>query len=221
MYRGIIWNGMLNFDKKVKTIRNQIQISEINQYNTPILTNNPETNFRLNGSVSKKIYRFNLKLNTGLSWFSYVQNINAITTTNNRNIQDIGITLKTSYKKWPGFSITYTKGYSQFNGLTKSNFRSDGINSDFEATLLKYWVYKAEYQSVRNTNSNNQSVFFETANVSLRYQKKNSPFGFEFSVKNLFDVEAKNDYSFSDFFISEYSTYVMPRVFLFSVDYKL
>jgi hypothetical protein len=221
MYRGIVWNGMISFNKKVKTTRNQIEINGINQYNTPILTDNPETNYRVNGSVSKKIYRFNLKLNTNLGWFNYIQTLNAITTTSSRNNQDVGITFKTAYKKWPDFSIGYTKGYSQFSGLTKSTFESDEFNSDFEATFLKYWVYKIEYQSLRNTNSNNQSNFFETANTSVRYQKKDSPFGFEFTVNNLFDIKAKNDYTFSDFVISQSKMYILPRVFLFSVSYKL
>lgn len=50
---------------------------------------------------------------------------------------------------------------------------------------------------------------------------KNSPFGFEFLVNNLFDIQAKNDYSFSDFVISKPQTFILPRVFLFSVSYKL
>jgi hypothetical protein len=221
MYRGIIWNGMIGFNKKVKTTRNKIEINGINQYNTPVLTDDPETNYRVNGSVSKKIYRFNLKLNANLGWFNYVQTLNTVTTTNNRNNQDIGITFKTAYKKWPDISVGYTKGYSQFNGLTKSNFESDEFNADFEATFLKYWVYKIDYQNLRNTNGNNQNNFFETANTSLRYQRKNNPFGFEFSINNLFDIKVKNDYSFSDYIISQSATYILPRVFLFSVSYKL
>jgi hypothetical protein len=221
MYRGIIWNAMASFNKKVRTIRNQIELDGINQFNTPVLTDNPETNYRLNGSVSKKIYRFNLKLNTNLSWFNYVQTLNNITTTNDRNNQDIGFTVKTAYKKWPLLSVGYTKGFSQFSGITKSDFESDKFNSDFEITILKDWIYKIDYQSVRNTNSNNQTNFFETVNASVRHQKKDSPFGFELTVNNLLNLKAKNDYSFSDYMISERQTFILPRVILFSVSYKL
>ena len=221
MYRGIILNAMVSFNKKVRTTRNEIVLDGINQYNTPILTDNPETNYRVNGYLSKRIYRFNLKLDTNLSWFNYVQTLNNVTTTNDRNNQNIGVTLKTAYKKWPDFSIGYTKGFSQFKGLTVSNYQSDEFNSDFETTFLKYWIFKAEYQYLKNTNNTNQSNYFELANTSLRYQKKNSPFGFEFTINNLFDLKAKNDYSFSDFMISEQRTFILPRVFLFSISYKL
>lgn len=221
MYRGIMLNAMASFNKKVRTTRNVIELDGINQFNTPILTDNPEMNYRFYGSMSKKIYRFTLKLNSSLSWFNYIQVLNDVATKNDRNNQNIGVSVKTSYKKWPEISVGYTKEYSQFNGITQSDFQSDALNASFETTFLKYWVYKFNYENLKNTNNTNQSNFFETANTSLHYQKKNSPFGFEFTVNNLFDIQAKNDYSFSDFVISERKTFILPRVFLFSVSYKL
>jgi len=221
MYRGIIWNGFVSFNKKVNTTRNEIQISGINQFNTPILTDNPETNWRINGSVSKKIYRFSLKLNTNLGWFNYVQTLNNVSTSNDRNNQNVGLSLKTSYKKWPDFSVGYTKGYSQFNGITQSKYQSDEFNADFEWTFLKYFTVELDYENLKNTNSNNQSNYYDIANASIRYQKKNSPFGFELFANNILDNKVKNDYSFSDFMISERKTSVLPRVFMLSVSYKL
>lgn len=220
-YRGITWNGMVSFNKKVNTIRNEIELEGINQFNTPILSDNPETNYNVNGSFTKTIYRFRLKLNTRLSWFNYFQTLNNATTSSDRNNQKIGILLKTAHKKWPGFSIGYTKGFSQFSGLTKSNYQTDALTADADITFFKFWTYKFEYENLRNTNNNNQSNFYDIANTSLRYQKKNSPFGFELSINNLFDNNVKNDYSFSDYLISERKTFILPRVFMFSISYKL
>jgi hypothetical protein len=221
MYRGIMVNANASMNKKVKTTRNVIELDGINQFNTPILNDNPETNYRFFGSISKKIYRFSLKLDTNLSWFNYIQELNSEITTNNRNNQELSVSIKTAYKKWPDFSIGYTKGYSQFNGITKSNFKTDGINADFEITILKNWIYKIAYYNLKNMDNSNQTNFFEIANSSLRYQKKNSAFGFELSANNLFDIRAKNDFSFSDFVISQRSTFVLPRIVLLSVSYKL
>ncbi len=221
LYKGIVWNGMLNYTKKVKTTRNEIVLNGINQFSTPILTDNPETNWRFNGYISKKIYRFNLKLNSNLNWFNYIQNLNNITTENNRNSQNIGITFKTAYKKWPDLSIGYNKGFSQFSGITKSNYKSDELNADVEFTFIKYFIFKLDYQNLKNTNSSNQNNFYDIANTSLRYQKKNSPFGFEIFINNLLDNKIKNEYSFSDFLITQQKTYLLPRVFMLSVSYKL
>lgn len=220
-YQGIIWNAMFNFNKKEITIRNEIQMEGINQLTTPILSDNPEKNYSFNGSVTKKIYRFNLKLNTNLNWFNYSQTLNNVPTVNQRNNQELGISLKTAYKKWPDFSIGYTKGFGQFSGLTQSTFQTDAIKSDFDVSFLKFWTYTLEYENLKNSNDNNQSNFYEIANTSLAYQKKNNPFRFEFSVNNVFNIQKKNVYSFSDYMISNQSTYILPRVFMLSVSYKL
>jgi hypothetical protein len=221
MYRGVIWNAMASYNKKVKTTRNEIVINGINQYATPILTDNPETNWRFNGSVSKKIYRFNLKLNTSLSGFNYTQNLNNNLTTNDRTNQNFGVILRTVFKKWPDFSLEYNKGFSQFSGITENKYQNEGINSDVEFTIKKFFTFKFEYENLKNTNSSNQSNFYNIASVSLRYQKKNSPYGFELFANNLFDNRIKNDFSFSDYMISETRTYVLPRVFMISLSYKL
>lgn len=221
LYRGITWNAMASWNQKVRTIRNEIQLDGINQFNTPILSDNPETNYNVNGSFSKKIYRFNLRLNTNFSWFTYFQTLNNTETLNNRNNQRLGVVLRTAHKKWPGFSVGYNKGFSQFSGLTQSQFQTDAITSDFDITIAKFWTFKCSYENLKNTNSNKQSNFYDIANTSLRYQKKNSPFGFEVIINNLFDNKVKNDFSFSDYLISQRTTYVFPRVFLFSVSYKL
>lgn len=221
MYRGITWNAMASFVKKENNIRNEVILQGINQVNTPFLRDNPETNYSVNGSFTKKIYRFNLRLSSSLSWFNYLQNLNGVTTSNDRNNQKVGVLIKTAYKKWPTVSVGYTKGFSQFKGITQSQFQFDSYNADAEFSFFKHWTYKLEYENTSNTNANQQRNFYDLANTSLRYQKKNSPFGFELSVNNVLNTSVKNDFSFSDYLISERTTFVLPRVVLFSISYKL
>ncbi|RTY76102.1 TonB-dependent receptor [Flavobacterium sp. LS1R10] len=220
-FRGIRMDATASFNKKVKTIRNEILLDGINQFSTPILSDNPETNYNVHGSISKQIYRFSLRFNTSLRWFNYLQTLNNVLTVNDRNNQRMGVSFRTAHRKWPNLSIGYTKGFSQFSGLTQSNFQTDALTANADITFFKFWTCKFEYENLTNTNNNNQSNFYDIANTSLRYQKKNSPFGFQLTVNNLFDIRVKNDYSFSDFLISERTTFVLPRVFLFSVSYKL
>lgn len=221
MYRGIFWNGYLSFIKRTEIIRNQIEVDGINQFNTPALTNDPETNVVFYGSFMKKIYRFELRLNANLNWLNYYQRLNNTITLNDRNNQNLVLTIKTNYKEWPNVSIGYEKGYSHFTGLTKSSYKTDAINGNFEYTFFKFWTYKLDYQNLKNINSNNQSNYYEVTNTSLHYQKKNNPFGFELICNNLFDVRRKNTYAFSDYIISQQSTYILPRILMFSISYKL
>lgn len=220
MYNGVIWSAISIFNKKVKTTRNQIEIDGINQFTTPILTDNPETNLRVMGSVSKKIYKFSIKAQTNISWFEYKQTLNNITTLNTRNSQNFGLSLRTANKKLPDFNIGYNKGFNQFRGVTNSEFQTDEFLTDLEIVFLKDFVWKFEYQNFKNRDKN-QSNYYDIANTSLRYQKKNSPFGFELFANNLFNNQVKNSYSFSDYMISEQKTYILPRALMFSISYKL
>ncbi|MDD3004687.1 carboxypeptidase-like regulatory domain-containing protein [Flavobacterium sp.] len=221
MYRGIHWYARASFNKKVRTIRNDIVLQGINQFSTPIITENPETNWNFYGSFEKKIYHFKAGINTSLSWFTYTQSLNDIATKNDRNRQSIGVTLRTANRNWPDLEVGYTKGFSAFNGLTSSHYKTDAFNTSGSIEFLKNFVYKFSYENLKNTDNNNQTNFYEIANASLRYQEKNNPFGFELSVNNVFDNQQKNSFSFSDFNIINNFRYVMPRVILFSVSYKL
>ncbi len=220
-FRGLIYDANLNFSKKINKLRNEINIQGINQFTTSVLNPNPETNWRFNSSISKKIYRFIAKFNANLNWLNYTQTLNTINTVNERNTQDLGISVKTSYKKWADVNVEYRKGLSQFKGITNTNFQSDEINADFETTFKKYFILKLEYQNLKNTNNFNQTNYFDIANVSLRYQKKDSPFEFELSGNNILDTKIKNNYSFSDYLINQNTTYILPRVLLLSISYKL
>lgn len=221
MYRGLMLFSNASFNKKIKTIRNVIELDGINQFSTPILTDNPETNWRVNANISKKIYRFRLQFTTNLSWFNYIQTLNGTTTSNDRNNQSFGLKLRTATKKWPSASIGYNKDFSQFSGLTKSNFTNDRISFDVDIDFFKNFNFKTDYEVTFNQNSNNQNNRFAIANAFLSYQKKNNPFRFELSVQNYLNNGTKINNSFSDFLISNNTTYILPRIVMLSISYKL
>lgn len=221
MYRGLMLFANASFNKKIRTIRNVIELDGINQFSTPILTDNPETNWRVNTNISKKIYRFRLQFTTNLSWFNYIQTLNGTTTSNNRNNQSFGLTLRTATKKWPSASIGYKKDFSQFSGLTKSNFTNDRISFDVDIDFLKNFNFKTDYEVTFNQNSSNQTNRFAIANAFLSYQKKNNPFRFELSAQNYLNNGTKINNSFSDFLISNNTTYILPRIVMLSISYKL
>lgn len=221
MYRGLIVFASANFNKKVKTIRNEVILDGINQYTTPLITDNPETNWRVNGSITKNIYRFKAVLNSSLNWFDYRQTLNGITTENSRNSQNISTEIRTAHKKWPFVSAKYSKGFSEFKGLTTSNFETDTFEGRLEYEITESLVLKADYENFKNKNSLNQNSSYEIANASLFYQKKNSAWGFEFSANNFLNAKIKRTNSFSDYIVSERTTYILPRVLLLSVNYKL
>jgi hypothetical protein len=55
---------------------------------------------------------------------------------------------KTAYRKWPNFSVGYNKGYSQFSGITKSNFETDALTVDTDVTF-QIMDLKFEYENLK------------------------------------------------------------------------
>jgi hypothetical protein len=221
MYRGLLINANLSYNKKVNTIRNVVVLNGINQFSTPILTDNPETNWRLYGTISKKIKRIRLQFNSNMSAFKYIQTLNTVTTTNNRNNQSFTLKASTFYRKWPTASIGYTKDFSQFSGLTSSNLTNDRITAEFGIDFLKHFNFKTDYEVTFNQNSNNQKTKYQIGNAYLSYQKKNKPFRFEITAENYLNNGLIVNNSFSDYVISNSKTFILPRVFMLSISYKL
>jgi hypothetical protein len=221
MYRGLMLFANASYIKKIKTIRNEIELDGINQFTTPTITDNPETTYRVSGNIDKKIYKIRIGINANLSWFNYIQTINNQTITNDRNNQNIGIKLRTANKKWPSASISYNKMFSQFSGLTNSTLTSDQIGLDFDIDFLKHFNFKTDYEVTFNENRNNIANDFRIANAYLSFQKKNNPFRFELSAQNYLNNSTKINNSFSDFMISNTTTYTLPRIVMLTISYKL
>lgn len=222
MYLRLYSFANLSFNKKIKTIRNEVVFEDINRFAMPLLTDNPETNWNFHGSLQKKIYRFRFGVNARLGWFDYKQTINMILSDNTRTSQSFGANVRTTYKKWPSVYLGYSKGFNQFKGLSSTKFETDAFNASLDYGFLPSWVFKADYNYFQNNNiSLNQKTDYKISSLSLDYQKENNPWGLNFAVNNIFDNRTKISNSISDFLISEQTTNILPRVFLLSIRYKL
>tara|TARA_R110002051_G_scaffold138637_1_gene211413 strand:- start:193 stop:2859 length:2667 start_codon:yes stop_codon:yes gene_type:complete len=221
MYKGLIIRANAIFNKKSQTIRNQIELTKIDQFITPILSDNPETNLAFSGMLEKQVYKFKLSFRTSLRWFTYLQTINNIDTKNNRNSQNLFIQFRLADKKLPNIGVNYKKTFNQFNGLTNSNLTSDKINLNSDLNFLDFFKFKAKYEISFNKNQNNQINNYQIASASLYYIKKNQPLSFEISVNNILNNNFKLDNSYSDFIISTNRVYTLPRIVMLTMRYKI
>lgn len=220
-YRGININGTFRYNRKIETIRDQIQLTGINQILTPKLTNNPESNWFLMSTISKNISKFIIKLNSNISWLQYTQTINKISNANSRSDIQVGVVIKTGRKYWLDAEISYAKNFNRFNGLTNSSFQKEELNINCEKTFLKNFTFKFDYQFLENKNDLKQRNNFEILNTSVRYQKANSPLSFELFVNNVLNTTTKNNFMFSDFLITQQQISVLPRIVMISLNYKI
>lgn len=221
MYRNLMLFSNASFIRKTRTLRNLIYLDGIDQITTPLITGNPETTWRVSGGIDKKFYKFRVIFNTNLNWFTYVQTLNGVTTKNSQNRQNIGINLKTTTKKWPTLDFGYNKSFSQFTGLTKSTFQTDTFTFDLDFDLIKNFTLKTDYSLTFNQNDNAANNNYTIANASLLYHKDKSPFTFELTAQNYLNNRKIINNYFSDYLISNQEIYILPRIVMLSISYKL
>lgn len=222
LYRGIIINGNVGYTKRIKTIRNQIQLQGINRFSSPILTENPETQWQFRGNLRKTFGKVIVKAKSNLTLSDYFQEVNGILSKNKSNSKGFGLEIATNFKQWPNIEIGYNKNFNSFSTSNNSSkFTNENPYINIEYDFLKGFILMADYSRNNYLNNNNQKNNYEIANASLFYQKEDSAWGFKINGTNILNAKFKNENSFSEFIISDQRTYILPRIWLFTLTYKL
>ncbi|EGV43007.1 carboxypeptidase regulatory-like domain-containing protein [Bizionia argentinensis JUB59] len=222
-FKGFYLNIGTSVNKKIEQTKTVTQLNGIEQFNTEIMFRQPEHSWTVNGAINKKIKKISYKFKSRFRYNDFYQVVNNQTHLNISKGISSTVSLESFFKNWPNFEIGYTKDFSNYKAFgNKTNFENDEVFTRLEYDFLENFIIKADYtfDSYKNktTGINNQS---DNANASLFYQTENSPWGFEIGVSNIFNTEFKQQNSFSSFYISDSKTFIMPRIFMFKVAYKL
>ena len=222
LYRGLIMNAYINYNKKIRNIQNTVQLQGIEQFTSPFLSHNPQSTWQFSSDIRKNVEKLTLKLKGNTNYTNYFQNLNNSTFKNQSNTQSIGISLATNAKKGPNIEVGFDKSFSQFksfNGVSKFTNERPYLNFDYD--FLDSFKLEADY--TRTNYNNNTGIInrYELANFALSYQKESSAWGFKLSGNNLFGASFKQQNAFSDFLITDDKTFILPRFWLFTLTYKL
>lgn len=223
LFRNLNLNLNANFNKKVEHFKNVTQLQGIEQYSTPILFDLPEHNWSLSGSISKKINKIRYKLRSNFNYNDFYQIINDDTRLNISKSVSSTISAETLFKKFPNIEVGYKKDFSGYRSSNlNSNFENDNLFVTLQYDFLRDFIFKADYafDSYHNKGNNTKNTF-DTASASLFYQLENSPWGFEINATNLFEMQFKQKNTFNSFLISDSKTFILPRIIMFKVAYKL
>ncbi len=222
LYKG--YNIFLNtsYNKKIQSIKNVTQLDGINQFSTQIMLDEPETNYALNGVFSKTINKLKSKIKTGYRYADYYQLVNNTQTQNKSTTFYMEPSIKTLFKKLPNIEIGYKKDFTTYINTSTTKYTNERFFSYLDYDY-KDFIVEANFEYNTYKNKTDQSIQnnYINANASIFYQKEDSDWGFEVKVSNLFNATYKQSNSQSDFIISDSKTYILPRVVLFKVIYKL
>lgn len=223
LYRGLMLHASANYTKKVKGFRSAVNFDEVNRFLTVNMLDNPNENWNLRGSLRKRIKKIRYHLKGSYSDSKFKQNINNLFVTNQNNNYSFDVGFETLFQHFPTIETGFRRSigsYVSSNSTSKFVTNEPYVNIDYN--FLKGFVFNFDYTHYSYQNkSQGINNKYDVANAVLSYQKEDSPWLFKFTTQNLFDTTFKQNNSFSDYLISDSKAYVMPRVILFSIGYKL
>ena len=207
LFKNLNINFITSFNKKLKHFKNVTQLQGIEQYSTQILFDEPEYNWNIRGRISKKINKVRYKVSSRFSYNDFYQILNNNTNLNISKSVSSTVSAETFFKNYPNIELGYTKDFSNYRSSGIINkFENDQFFANLEYDFLKDFIFKADYSfDTYKNKSNDIKNTFDTANVSLFYQKEDNPWGFEIQATNLFDLAFKQQNSFSNFFTTSFS----------------
>lgn len=223
LFKNLNLNLNTSFNKKVTHFKNVTQLQGIEQFNTLIMFDQPEHNWNVSGQISKKINKIRYKLRSNFRYSDFYQILNEDTNLNSSKSISSTASAKTFFKNYPNIEIGYTKDFNNYRSSNiTNNFENDNFFINVQYDFLNDFIVKADYafDNYHNKSSNTKNNF-DTANASLFYQLEDSPWGFEINATNLFNTRFKQQNSFNSFLISDSKTYILPRIVMFKVAYKL
>ena len=223
LYKNIILSGNIGFNKQNEVINNEITVVDINQLLSPVLLEYPTLNTNVSADLYKRYGKFKIQLAARYDVSDYTQLINNKLSEGTNFHQYYKTSVATNFDKLPNIKIGYNFRFSNYKSeTTVSNYTTKEPYFEFNYQFLNGFVFQTEY--FKNTFENKaltKKDTYQLANASLFYQKEDSAWGFEISAKNMFNVKYKLTNNINDYLISDTKKYIMPRVFMFTVTYKL
>jgi len=223
LYRGLMLFSGFNYIKKTKGIQNEIQFEGVNQYIVPILIENPEERWSFNLGVDKKIKNIKYHVDTKLSTSTFLQNINGLIVNNKSVNNSYKVSAKTLYDEFPTIEIGFEQGignYTSSNQTSKFTTNKPFVTVDYD--FLEGFIFSFDYENYTYQNKTfNQKNTYQIANTTLSYKKEDSAWSFKINAQNLFNVQFKQQNSFSSYIISDSKTYILPRIIMVSIGYNL
>ena len=222
LLRGFNLNAGINYTRKTQTIKNTIRLEEIEQFITYTMFNRPENGITANFDISKKINRIKFRVNGSTAYNEFFQLVNDDVSKNiSKSLSVTGRTI-TTFDKLPNLEVGYTYEPTNFRtGVSSNEFNNTEFFTNLSYDFFNDFQLKGDFRRINYENiTQNVSNSFEISNISLFYQKEDSPWGVEFSVTNIFDTKFKRQNSFSDFLVSDQTTFIVPRIVMLKMSYK-
>ena len=231
LYRGLMLFASVNYNKQVRGVRNTVVFDiknpnpalQLNQFLTSKLFNSPSEDFSGNIHLEKSIKDIKYKFDVGFSNSMYLQEINNVLQTNKNNSYDYEVGLETLFYNFPTTEVGIKRKIGNFTSpLNTSKFVTTEPFVSIDYDFLKGFKFNFDYRrSLYENKDLGQKNTYEIANLTLSYNKEDAAWSFKIVANNLFNTKFKQSNRFSDYLVSDTKTFILPRIFMFSIGYNL
>ncbi|MCM4173958.1 hypothetical protein DHD32_21030 [Arenibacter sp. TNZ] len=223
LLRGLYTLGVISYEYRINGITSSIITEDQDRLTSPFRLSAPNQN--LNGTViaKKSTKNFKYSLTTRLNSSRSSRQINGTISEYKNTTGSYRLSAQTLHKKFPIIEVGFKQSIGNYGSNNKTfNFLTNEPFISFEYDFLKNFIGSFDYTHYNYQNrSTDLTNAFSIGNASLSYGKESSAWDFKVSVQNLFDVRSKNQNSFNVFVVSDQNTFVLPRIVMFSLIYKL
>lgn len=222
LYRGLSLFANINLSKKVYGYVSEVKFNETNQFLTTVLLDNASESISFNGLVRKRINKIEFKLDGKVIKSSYLQKIDNLIMRNKSNSFSSGFGIETLFKKYPNIETGFNKTMNQYTSQQETRFEVDDFYISIDYDFFEKFNFSADYSiSVYHNKSIEQKNNYETMRFILSYRHKKAPWTFNIIGNNILNVKLRQTNTFRDYLISDVKEYLIPQIFMMSIEYKI
>ena len=205
------------YRQKIEQSKGVTQITAINQLTNYVMFYRPETDFNLNADARRRFGSIEYSLAAGYGYRNFFQFINGDLQKNVTTSISGGGGFRTLFKNFPNFSLAYHLDRNKYQfANNESNFMEHQLKAGVQWFLLKALSIDGDYEkSWYNSNT------FDNLNANVHYQQKNSAWGYGLVATNLLDNKFRRSNSASAIYITDSRVFLLPRMVLAKLTYKL
>lgn len=215
--RGLLYNLYVDYRQKSKHYKTQSVVSGIYSSDTPLWFEEPENSWYIRSSFSKRKRGIRYRISGSYRWANSYSLIDDAQFENRSRALVVSPSIKLSSKRFPEMELGHTSRFRWYNDTYYQQFDS---YIDLDYVFLKDWRIQM-YCALQQYKGNMQHSTFYDLEASLSYQKEDSPWRLEITGKNLYNIRYKQKNDFNVRRILDQKDYVLPRMLLFSVMYKM
>ncbi len=212
----------IQYNRSDRSISNSIQLEGINAVSTALQISRPQSELNIELNLGKEIKHIKYAYKLNYDHENYFQFVNDEEVKNMSNSLRNTVRLETVFEGPFNFNTSYTNSRRDYQSNFDNKFRSHEITVGFEYSISRslLWTTDYSYTQYHNVSANARSNF-DIANMLLRYNTEDSAWAFELMANNVLNTQFKQENSFSSFFVSDQIVFILPRIVMLRVSYKL